>query len=968
MKIRLPLQIHISTLLTLMVLLAGGLVGGFAFQQSRNSLEMQAVDSSRRVTSAVATEIRSLALPAVTAVTALGFSSISEATTLKERLRRLGLLIKLMNDSPVISSIYIGYDTGDFFFVHQISDEVAPEAANVPAGARFLVRSIEHSSQPPKGTLIFLDANLQTLREEDAPQYAEQFDPRRRDWYVRSLAVDRTTATPPYRFFTDRKVGTTIARRTPNGRAVVGTDILLEEVNENLMRHRVSPSQQLTVVNAQGLIIASATGANEAMTYGGSDNALALTPLKDSKNPLLASIVEPLRGMDGEHSLTTKVNLNGVDWRVNVHSVVVLKDLPTLFLISAIPEHELLGDAYKLASASEWIMLAIILLMIPLALLIGRGISGSLRLLNKEARAVQNFDFSSEIHVESMILEVDEVAKTMQRMKQTIHRFLDVSRAVASEENFDRLLPMLLTETISASDAEAGVLYLIDASTLIPAAIRCHSENSAGSELPMPLSQAHPLIAKAIETGCSQSGAVSRAGIESIGLGALPARALPEQALAVPLHNRQKKLLGVVLLVHERPITEAQVSFIHALTTASATSLETRELIKMQKELFEAFIQLIAGAIDAKSPYTGAHCKRVPELTKMLVRAACAQTSGPFSDFQLSDQEWEAVHIGAWLHDCGKIVTPVYVVDKATKLETIYDRIHEIRTRFEVLKRDAEIRCLQAIISGAEEGAARALLADEIRQLDDEFSFVASCNQGGEFMSEDKVERLKSIAGRTWLRTIDKTLGVSDEEQERMGQDIATLPVAEHLLADQPEHRHPRKAQDHMPESNQWGFRMPEPELLYNNGELYNLSVGRGTLSEEERYKINEHMTQTIMMLTALPFPRHLRSVPEIAGGHHEKMDGTGYPKRLSQEELSPITRMMAIADIFEALTAIDRPYKKGKTVSEAIKIMSFMKKDRHIDAEAFDLFLSSGVYRAYAEQYLTPDQIDEVEIGKYLG
>ena len=968
MKIRLPLQIHISTLLTLMVLLAGGLVGGFAFKQSRSSLEMQAIDVSRRVTSAVATEVRSLVMPAVTAVTALGYSSIPEASTLGGRLKRLGLLIELMNDSPVISSIYIGYETGDFFFVHQLSDEIAPEMFEAPVGARYVVRSIEHGAQRPKGTLIFLDANLQTLREEDDPDYAKQFDPRHRDWYANSWTATGTTATPPYRFFTDRKVGTTIARRAPNGRAVVGADILLEEVDAHLMQQRVSPSEQLIIVNAGGLIVASATGANEPSAYGRLANAPELTNVKDTKNPLLASVVDTISAMNGEDSVTKKVNFDGVDWRINVNRVVVLQELPALFLMSAIPERELLGAAFKLASATAWIMLGIVLLMIPLALLIGRGISGSLRLLSKEARAIQNFEFSRPIHVESMILEVDEVAKTMQGMKQTIHRFLEVSRAVASEDNFDRLLPMLLRETISASDADAGALYLVDESTLVPAALRCQGVDSAGSGLPVPLAQVHPLITKAIETGCVQAGAVSRANIESVGLGALPVRASPDQVLVVPLHNRQKKLLGIALLVHERPITEAQVSFIHALTTASATSLETRELIKMQKELFEAFIQLIAGAIDAKSPYTGAHCKRVPELTKMLVRAACAQTSGPFSDFQLSEQEWEAVHIGAWLHDCGKIVTPVDVVDKATKLETIYDRIHEIRTRFEVLKRDAEIRCLQAIISGAEEGAARALLADEIRQLDDEFSFVASCNLGGEFMSDDKVARLKSIAGRTWLRTIDKRIGVSGEELERMGQEAAALPVAEPLLADQPEHRRPRKAQDHIPENNEWGFRMPEPELLYNRGELYNLSIGRGTLAEEERHKINEHMTQTIMMLTALPFPKHLRSVPEIAGGHHEKMDGTGYPKRLMQAELSPITRMMAIADIFEALTAIDRPYKKGKTVSEAIKIMSFMKKDKHIDAEAFDLFLCSAVYREYAERYLTPEQIDEVEIEKYLG
>ena len=235
MKIRLPLQIHVSTLLTLMVLLAGGLVGGFAFKQSSSSLEMQAVDSSRRVTSAVANEIRGLAMPALTAVTLLGYSSISDANSLEDRLARLGLFAEAMKDSPVISSIYIGYDTGDFFFVHQISDEVAPEAAKVPAGARFLVQSIERSTQPPRGTLLFLDADLKTLREDDAPQYAEEFDPRRRGWYANSFKTARTTATPPYRFFTDHKVGTTIARRTPNGRAVVGTDILLEEVNQDLM-------------------------------------------------------------------------------------------------------------------------------------------------------------------------------------------------------------------------------------------------------------------------------------------------------------------------------------------------------------------------------------------------------------------------------------------------------------------------------------------------------------------------------------------------------------------------------------------------------------------------------------------------------------------------------------------------------------------------------------------------------------
>ena len=397
-------------------------------------------------------------------------------------------------------------------------------------------------------------------------------------------------------------------------------------------------------------------------------------------------------------------------------------------------------------------------------------------------------------------------------------------------------------------------------------------------------------------------------------------------------------------------------------------SLESKELIKAQKMLFEAFIQLIAGAIDAKSPYTGGHCARVPELTKMLARAACAESSGPFADFQLGEEEWEAVHVAAWLHDCGKVTTPEYVVDKATKLETLYDRIHEVRMRFEVLKRDAEIACLKAIAAYQPEVEARAELARKLAGLDDDYAFVASCNEGGEFMAPEKLERLKEIAARTWTRTLDDRIGISHEEKERKARTpTPALPVVEPLLADRPEHVFERAPRDRMPADNKWGFRLDVPEALYNKGELYNLGVARGTLSDEERYKINEHIVQTLIMLTQLPFPKHLRNVPEIAAGHHEKMDGTGYPRRLVRDEMSPVARMMAIADIFEALTAIDRPYKKGKTLSEAIKIMSFMKKDKHIDPELFDLFLRSGVYREYAERFMKPEQIDTVDIAAYI-
>ena len=310
--------------------------------------------------------------------------------------------------------------------------------------------------------------------------------------------------------------------------------------------------------------------------------------------------------------------------------------------------------------------------------------------------------------------------------------------------------------------------------------------------------------------------------------------------------------------------------------------------------------------------------------------------TAPFRDFTLGEEDWEAVHIAAWLHDCGKVTTPEYIVDKATKLEALYDRIHEIRMRFEVLKRDAEIACWQAIAGGADEATARAALAAAWALLDEEFAFVAACNEGGEEMDPARIERLQRIAARTWLRTLDDRLGVSPDELRRKGPVVA-LPVREALLADKPEHRVARSAEELIPADNPWGFRLRVPALRYNRGELANLSIGRGTLTDEDRYKINEHIVQTIRMLDELPFPRHLKAVPEIA-------------------------------DIFEALTAVDRPYKKGKTLSEAIGIMARMRDAGHIDPDLFALFLTSGVYRQYAERYMPRDCVDEVDVARLLG
>jgi HD-GYP domain-containing protein (c-di-GMP phosphodiesterase class II)/ABC-type amino acid transport substrate-binding protein len=386
-----------------------------------------------------------------------------------------------------------------------------------------------------------------------------------------------------------------------------------------------------------------------------------------------------------------------------------------------------------------------------------------------------------------------------------------------------------------------------------------------------------------------------------------------------------------------------------------------------QRDLLDAFIQLIADAIDQKSPYTGGHCARVPELALLLVKAADDSQDDAYKDFNVEGRDaWRELRIAAWLHDCGKVTTPEYVVDKATKLETIHNRIHEIRTRFEVLWRDAEITYLrQTLEQPQQEPQWRAQCEQHKQQLQSDFEFIASCNIGGEFQDETKQQRLQQLAQITWQRHFDDRLGLSIAEMKRFTGPATELPATEPLLKDGPEHIIEREQDLSYMES--LGIKMDAPEYLYNRGELHNLMISRGTLTPEERFKINEHIIATIRMLEALPFPPELASVPRYASTHHEKMDGSGYPRKLSAEQLSIPERMLAVADVFEALTASDRPYKEGKTLSQTLHILSLMVKDQHLDRDAFELLLTSGLYLRYAHKYLAPEQIDDVDISIYL-
>jgi len=394
------------------------------------------------------------------------------------------------------------------------------------------------------------------------------------------------------------------------------------------------------------------------------------------------------------------------------------------------------------------------------------------------------------------------------------------------------------------------------------------------------------------------------------------------------------------------------------------SAIRTHE--QAQRDLMDSFIHLIAQAIDDKSAYTGGHCERVPLLALMLAEEASASDAPAFESFKLeTDEQWREYQIGAWLHDCGKIITPEHIVDKGSKLEAIYNRIHEVRMRFEVLYRDAEIDYWKSLAENPEQ--REALIQElELRQatLQDDYKFVANCNVGGEFLDPEKQARLRTIGSKTWYRYFDDRLGLSPVEELRLRGEPESLPAAEKLLADKPGHVIERSGTTDYPPH--MGIDMDIPEHLYNQGEIYNLSISRGTLTAEDRFKINEHMISTIKMLDSLPFPPELQNVPRYASTHHETMHGKGYPRKLSGDQLSIPERILAVADIFEALTAGDRPYKKAKPVSVAIDILHRMVLDGHLDKDCFNLFIDSGVYLKYSEECLNPEQVDVVDISKY--
>jgi HD-GYP domain-containing protein (c-di-GMP phosphodiesterase class II) len=531
--------------------------------------------------------------------------------------------------------------------------------------------------------------------------------------------------------------------------------------------------------------------------------------------------------------------------------------------------------------------------------------------------------------------------QSLNNIPDLLRELNEIGIALSAEKDHDRLLELILVKAMDITNSDGGTLYVctneksLKFEILHNHSLAVHKGGTSGEEILL------PPISLYDDEGNTNNKMVAAYAVNSAQTVNIEDAYTNEDFdfsgtrnfdkkmgyrstsfLTVPMTNHEHDIIGVLQLINTiDKNTNKIISFsaldqqlIESLASQAAVIITNKTLINAQKNLFDSFIQLIATAIDEKSPYTAKHCRRVPVITDMLADATNKIDRGPLKDFSMNDNEMYELNVAAWLHDCGKITTPEYVVDKSTKLETIFDRINLVDIRFEVLKRDAVITALKAIIKENKdcddidkELENNSTLKNRLKELGDERIEIEKYNIGGESLLDNDLKRIKELSENVYENSVGESV---------------------HLL---------------------------------NDNEVENLQISRGTLNRKEREIINNHVSMTIKMLESLPYPKHLKNVPEFAGCHHEKMDGTGYPNKLKGNQMSIPARMIAIADIFEALTAGDRPYKKGMSLSRALKILGRMKLENHIDPDLFDVFIDKKIYLIYAKEHLNKDQIDEI-------
>ena len=901
--------------------------------------------------------------------------------------RMLNFFAEALRNNPQIESVYLGHSDGDFFLVRAVfGDATASSNLAAPGATAFIVQRVNRNDVDSVSyNTLYFNNKLQQIGRED--NFVTGFDPRSREWYRLASKAEGTITTGFYPFFTTGKIGSTVARQFAGGSVVVGADVTLEDVSANLHKQLLTPSTEIVVFTEDGTLLGyDDPGWVGKLTHLNAEVVALRKPhISDLGRPALNEMFRHF----GEGTRKTRLffRADGTDWIGSIKPVAYGPyQQSRVYMAILVPQHELLKNLAGVSARSVLMSLVALVIALLLAWWMAKTITRSAAALANEADEIRQLKLDTPITVRSRIVEIDSLASSMAVMKTAVKRFTTIARSMLAERSSGELAEVILGEIRQACNARSCALLLLsdDGQRLDTVYEQIADENDEwGTMVSRPAQgslsvrdadgQLRYRQAEVFSVMTGSTVVFDNFAVDERFDVAEPATA----KLLVSLKSSDGVSIGL-LRIGEPGATASNpagrfspelIDIVETLASIATIALENQRLIKSHHDTLESLIKIMAVAIDTKSPHTGGHCQRVPVLTELLAEAAGDSIRPAFKDFKLTDVVRRELHVASWLHDCGKVTTPEHVAEKATKLETVHNRIHEIRTRFEVLWRDAEIAYYKMLAQSdsADEPVARQLLADTQAKLQDDFEFIAACNIGTESMTSECMDRVRSIGAATWERHLDDTLGLSgDERARRLNSDVKLTP-REYLLADRPEHLVSRADVSTLWGDNLHQFQMDVPEHEYNLGELHNLTVERGTLTPEERFKINDHIVQTLVMLKSVPFPRELQRVPDIAGNHHEKLDGTGFPRRLTAKELGIEDRIMAIADIFEALTAADRPYKTAKTLSESLRLMSVMRDNGHICPDLFDLFLRKKVYAPYVADFLQDWQDDSSDFSCYL-
>jgi HD-GYP domain-containing protein (c-di-GMP phosphodiesterase class II) len=522
---------------------------------------------------------------------------------------------------------------------------------------------------------------------------------------------------------------------------------------------------------------------------------------------------------------------------------------------------------------------------------------------------------------------VNEVTVYAEKLGGQIKKMSDIGRALSGVHDLNALLEMIVDQARSFTNADAGTLYILEDETLRFQIVQNDSlkifmGGKTGETIPFP-----PVELK--ETNVSafvalKGKSVNIPDVYDTDLFDFTGPKKFDQStgyrsksmLVVPMKNHDNDVIGVLQLLNAtNPVNNEVIAFSQdyenlseSLASQAAVSITNAKLISNMTELFEAFVKVMATAIDEKSPVTGGHIRRVADLTLTMAEVIHNHDEGIFKDRKFSPDQMNELRIAAYMHDIGKVTSPVEIVEKAKKLQTIFDRILYVRLRMDYMiqkvKLEGKQKKIELLEKKAEPSEIKKIESDsekQIQELEEIRAFINKCNEPGEFLEDETLERLKEISKRTYL---------DNEGQE---------------------------------------------QPFITDDELINLSIRRGSITEAERKKMQDHAAVTLRMLKQIPFTKKLKNIPSFAGSHHEFINGKGYPLGLKGDEIPFEGKLMAVTDIAEALTASDRPYKKAMPLETVYRILRSMAGNGELDNDMVELFINEEIYKTYQEKLETP-------------